>query len=140
MNTTPAPEHRQAGITRRHFIELGALGAAAASMGPLNARAAAKDPPQANTAADLEYLTREENFVNVGRGKPPPHELSDEKRRSVGLTRETWQLEVMPDPESNAQVERPLSKEAGNALTWEQLMSLAEKKAVRFLHVISCTN
>jgi DMSO/TMAO reductase YedYZ molybdopterin-dependent catalytic subunit len=46
----------------------------------------------------------------------------------------------VPDPESNAQVERPLSKEKGNAFTWEQLMSLAEQKAVRFLHVISCTN
>ena len=75
-----------------------------------------------------------------GRGNPPPHELSLEKRRAVGLTRETWQLEVVPDPESNAQVERPLSKKEGNALAWEQFMSLAEKKAVRFLHVISCTN
>jgi DMSO/TMAO reductase YedYZ molybdopterin-dependent catalytic subunit len=140
MNTTPAPEHRDAGITRRRFIELGALGTAAASMGPVNARAAANDPATADTAADLEYLTREENFVNVGRGKPPPHELSEEKRRAVGLTRETWQLEVVPDPDSNAQVERPLSKEKGNALTWEQLMSLAEKKTVRFLHVITCTN
>jgi len=136
----PAPLISFASMTRRRFIELGALSAAAASMGRLNAQSAAKDPPQADTAADFEYLTREENFFNVGRGKPPPHELSEEKRRAVGLTRETWQLEVLPDPDSNAQVERPLSKEKGNALTWEQLMSLAEKKSVRFLHVISCTN
>ena len=129
-----------ASMTRRRFIELGALGAAAASLGRLDARAAAKDPPQADPAADSEYLTREENFVNVGRGNPPPHELSDEKRRAVGLTRETWQLEVVTDPESKVQVEHPLSKEIGNALTWDQFMSLAEKKAVRFLHVISCTN
>ena len=116
------------------------MGAAAVSMGRLSARAAAKNPPEPDTAADLEYLTREENFVNVGRGNPPPHELSREKRRAVGLTRETWQLEVVPDPQSNARIERPLSKEEGNALTWEQFMSLAEKKAVRFLHVVSCTN
>jgi DMSO/TMAO reductase YedYZ molybdopterin-dependent catalytic subunit len=128
------------GMTRRRFIELGVLGATAASMGRLNVQGAAKDPAQADTAADLEYLTREEDFFNVGRGKPPPNELSDEKRRAVGLTRETWQLEVVTDPDSNAQIERPLSKEKGNALTWDQLMSLAEKKAVRFLHVISCTN
>jgi DMSO/TMAO reductase YedYZ molybdopterin-dependent catalytic subunit len=127
-------------ITRRRFLALGALGAAAASIGPLGLRAAAEDPAQAGSAADLEYLTREENFVNVGRGKPPPHELSPEKLRAVGLARETWQLEVVPDPESNAQVARPLAKEKGNAVTWEQFMSLAEKKAVRFLHVISCTN
>jgi len=127
-------------MTRRRFIELSALGAAAFGVRPFNTRAAAKASAGAEAAADLEYLTRDENFFNVGRGKPPPHELSEEKRRAVGLTRETWQLEVVPDPESNAQVERPLSKEKGNAFTWEQLMSLAEKKAVRFLHVISCTN
>ena len=86
MNTSAGPEPERVAITRRHFLKLGTLGAAAASMGRLNARAAAKDPPQADTAADLEYLTREEDFVNVGRGKPPPHELSDEKRRAVGLT------------------------------------------------------
>ena len=140
MNTSAGPEPERIAITRRHFLKLGTLGTVAASVGPLNARAAAETPSEPDTAASLEYLTREENFVNVGRGNPPPHELSLEKRRAVGLTRETWQLEVVPDPESNAQVEHPLSKKEGNALTWEQFMSLAEKKAVRFLHVISCTN
>jgi DMSO/TMAO reductase YedYZ molybdopterin-dependent catalytic subunit len=56
------------------------------------------------------------------------------------LTRETWQLEVLPDPESNPQVERPLSKAAGTALDWDGLMKLTEKHAVRFLNVMSCTN
>jgi DMSO/TMAO reductase YedYZ molybdopterin-dependent catalytic subunit len=140
MNRTVGPEHEQRAITRRRFIKLGALGAAVASVGPLNARATAKNSPEAEAVEDLEYLTREENFVNVGRGSPPPHELSAEKRRAAGLTRETWRLEVVPDPDSDVQVERPLSKEQGNALTWEQLMTLAGKRAVRFLHVISCTN
>jgi DMSO/TMAO reductase YedYZ molybdopterin-dependent catalytic subunit len=130
----------RANMTRRRFIELGALGAAATRIGRLNVWGAAKKPSEADTAGELEYLTREEDFVNVGRGKPPPHELSEERRRAAGLSRETWQLEVVPDAESNAQVERPLSKDKGNALTWELLMSLAEKQAVRFLHVISCTN
>jgi DMSO/TMAO reductase YedYZ molybdopterin-dependent catalytic subunit len=129
-----------ADMTRRRFIELGALGAAAAGIGRLSARGAEKSSSEADAAGELEYLTREENFVNVGRGNPPPHELSEEKRRAVGLTRETWQLEVVPDPESKAQVEQPLSKERGNALTWDQLLDLAERKTVRFLHVISCTN
>ena len=133
-------EIEQAAVTRRHFIKLGSLGAAMASMGPLNAWAAANNHPGAGAVQDLEYLTREENFVNVGRGDPPPHQLSQEKRRAVGLARETWQLEVAPDPQSDAQVERPFSKEKDNAMTWEQLMALAEKRAVRFLHVISCTN
>jgi DMSO/TMAO reductase YedYZ molybdopterin-dependent catalytic subunit len=88
----------------------------------------------------LEYLTPEEKFVNYGRGNPPPHELPLEKRREVGLTRETWQLEVLPDPESNAIVERPLTKALGTALNWDRLMELAEQHAVRFMSVTSCTN
>ena len=76
-------------MTRRRFIELGALGAAAAGLGPLNARAAATNSPQPDAAAEPEYLTLEESFVNVGRGKPPPHELSPEKLRAVGLARDT---------------------------------------------------
>ena len=140
MNTTAKLEQEQVAITRRRFIKLGALGVAAASVGPLQVRAAANNPSGARSVEHLEYLTREENFVNVGRGNPPPHELSVEKRRAAGLTRETWRLEVVPDPDSDAQVERPLSKVQGNAFTWEQLMTLAEKRAVRFLHVISCTN
>jgi DMSO/TMAO reductase YedYZ molybdopterin-dependent catalytic subunit len=53
---------------------------------------------------------------------------------------ETWQLEVIPDPDSNAEVERPLSKASGTALDWAGLMKLAETKAVRFMSVMSCTN
>src|SRR5262249_27661674 len=34
----------------------------------------------------------------------------------------------------------PLTKEKGNALDWAGLMKLAEKHAVRFLHVLSCNN
>jgi DMSO/TMAO reductase YedYZ molybdopterin-dependent catalytic subunit len=37
-------------------------------------------------------------------------------------------------------VERPLSKETDAALNWEGLMKLAEKHAVRFLKVMTCTN
>jgi len=37
-------------------------------------------------------------------------------------------------------VEQPLSRALGNALTWQGLMSLAEKHAIRFLHVTNCTN
>ncbi|HRT97857.1 MAG TPA: molybdopterin-dependent oxidoreductase, partial [Planctomycetota bacterium] len=67
-------------------------------------------------------------------------QLSPEKRREAGLDPETWQLEVVPDPQSNSQVANPLSKERGTALTWKGLMALAGKHAVRFLHVLTCTN
>lgn len=124
-------------VTRRHFLKLGA-GALASSRVPLLNAA----PPRelAQVVGELEYLTPEEEFGNVGRGDPPPHELPLETRRAVGLVRETWQLEVVPDPETDAKVERPLSKERGTALTWSDLMQLAEKHAVSYLHVMTCLN
>jgi len=70
----------------------------------------------------------------------PPHKLPPEKRRAVGLHPETWQLEVVPDPDTDAKVERPLSKQDGTALTWTDLMQLAEQHAVRYLHVMTCLN
>ena len=51
----------------------------------------------ANNDLNLEYLTREENFRNVGRGKPPPCDLPEPVRRQVGLVPQTWQLEVVPE-------------------------------------------
>jgi DMSO/TMAO reductase YedYZ molybdopterin-dependent catalytic subunit len=129
-------------VTRRHFLHLGAAGAAALSASGLWA-GEDKDGDRRlleEAVAKLEYLTREENFISFGRGDPPPCELPPEKLREVGLARETWQLEVLPDPESDAKVERPLSKAAGTALDWDGLMKLAEKHAVRILSVMSCTN
>ena len=44
-------------------------------------------------------------------------------------------------PSSKAYSIRPYkSKAAGTALDWATLMKLAEKHAVRFLHVMTCTN
>jgi DMSO/TMAO reductase YedYZ molybdopterin-dependent catalytic subunit len=128
-------------VTRRHFLHLGAAGVAALSASPLWAGGEEDDHRLLKDAVSkLEYLTREEDFISYGRGDPPPYTLPPEKLREVGLTREMWRLEVVSDPESNAQVERPLSKAAGTALDWDGLMKLAEKHAVRFLSVMSCTN
>jgi len=129
-------------VTRRYFLQLGAAGAAGLSVSRLWARQRNGEinPLLAQAISELEYLTREENFRNAGRGKPPPHTLPPEKLREVGLVRETWQLEVLPDPESDAKVDRPLSKASGTALNFDGLMKLAEKHAVRFMSVMSCTN
>lgn len=124
-------------VTRRYFLKLGA-GALAIRGLPL--LSAAPAPELAQAVSQLEYLTPEEKFGNVGRGDPPPHELSPEQRRAVGLTRDTWQLEVVPDPETDANVERPLSKERGTALTWTDLMELAKEHAVSYMHVMTCLN
>ena len=135
-----AKEHTD--ITRRYFLKLGAAGAAAITATRLWAREnATHDHPLLTKAiSKLEYLTREENFITYGRGDPPPHKLPKEKLPEAGLVRETWQLEVLSDPESNAKVERPLSKAQGTAMNWDGLMKMAEKHAVRFMSVTTCTN
>ena len=88
----------------------------------------------------LEYLTTEADFEGGGRGNPPPFEMTPEQRRAVGLDRETWQLEVIADPESNVQIENPLSKELGTALDWSALMALAKDESVRYIKAMTCLN
>ena len=124
--------------TRRTFLKQ--AGAALAAGGLLRADAAVVEPALAQAVAQRPYLTAPEGFRTFVREKPPVDQFSPEKLREAGLTRETWRLEVVADPGSNAQVERPLSREAGTALNWADLMSLGEKHAVRFLHVLTCTN
>jgi DMSO/TMAO reductase YedYZ molybdopterin-dependent catalytic subunit len=127
-------------VTRRHFLQLGAAGAAGLAASSLwGAEGPAADLVREATAR-LDYLTPPDRFHMFGRGTPPPHELPKEKLREVGLVPETWRLEVVPDPESNAQVERPLSKDLGTALDWPGLMKLALTHAVRFMSVMTCTN
>jgi len=133
-----AEEH--VNVTRRFFLQIGAAGAAALNIAPSWGQENKSEPALADAIAKLEYLTSADKFKMFGRGNPPPHTLSPEKRREVGLDPETWQLEVVADPESNAEVGSPLSREAGTALDWQGLMQLAEKHAVRFLHVVTCTN
>jgi len=124
-------------LTRRYFVGLGA----AAMTGIALSRAAADLPPElAEAVGKLEYLTPDARFKNVSRGTPPPPTLSPEARREAGMHPDTWRLEVIADPETDAQVENPLSKELGTALTWTDLMRLAEERAVCYLHVMTCLN
>ncbi len=127
-------------LTRRSFLKLGAAGSL--GLGALSRRrqAPAAGALLEEAVAKLEYLTRPEEFREFGREKPRIDQLPEQKRRQVGLHRDTWQLEVVADEESGCNVERPLSREAGTALTWKGLMELAERRAVRFLHVLTCTN
>jgi DMSO/TMAO reductase YedYZ molybdopterin-dependent catalytic subunit len=90
--------------------------------------------------AEIEYLTRDVDFGTVERGKPLPSELSEERRREVGLHPDTWRLEVVAEGEGGAKIEHPMSKEAGTALDWPGLMRLAETRAVRYLKVMTCNN
>ncbi len=131
-------EHRE--VTRRFFLGMGTVGGGVLYFFSREAQSVESTSSLIEKTPMGEYLTRDADFKNYGRGNPPPDQLPDEKRRSVGLERDTWQLEVIPDPESDAKVENPLSNELGTALNWQGVMELAEKRAVRFLYVMACTN
>ncbi len=127
-------------LTRRYFLRLGLAGAAALGFGPLAAPGADPVAPELAKALDaLEpYFTPQEKFRDVSRGKPLPHTLSDEKKREVGLTRETWKLEVVSDPDHPASLRNSLTGKNGTALDFQGLMRLAEKHATRFAKSMTC--
>jgi len=125
--------------SRRSFLRFGAAAAAALGTGlPVGAQDTV-DLARAVEEAD-PYLTPQEKFRDVSRGNPLPHKLPPEKLVQVGLTRETWNLEVISDPEHKADLRNPLTREKGTALDWDGLMKLAEKRTVRFLKVMTCNN
>ena len=133
-----------ASLTRRYFVQFGtaglaALGASELWAGQISAKVLS-NPVLTAATSQLEYLTPAARFKVQRRGSPTLTELPAEKLPSIGLTRETWKLEVMADPQSDSELCNPLTKAKGNALDWTGLMKLAEKHAVRFLHVLTCTN
>ena len=81
---------QHAELSRRFFLRAGVAGAVAGCALP--ATAAEAIPPELTPALEkLEsYFTPAKDFGDVSRGTPVPHTLSEEKRREVGLTRETW--------------------------------------------------
>jgi len=128
-------------LTRRWFTR---LGIGAATFASLSDRLGAqqKDASLLHDAiARLEsYMTKPEAFRDVSRGKPLPHSLSEEKKAEVGLTRDSWRLEVVSDPERPSKIGRELTKQASTALTFADLLKLAQKHAVRFPKVMTCLN
>ena len=127
-------------LSRRTILGLGAAGAACLAAGRLAAAPVSAEPAMQEAIAKLRYLTPPDEFRGFGREKPKIDTLSPEALCAAGLERETWQLEVAADPASNAQVEHPLTREAGTAIDWAGLMQLAEKHAVRYLKILTCTN
>src|SRR5437763_637824 len=122
-------------LTRRWFLRLGA-GAVAVSPALLRGD---ELPPEcakacAEALAKLEFLTPPAKFGDVSRGNPIPHKLPEAKRKEVGLTPETWKLEVAADKATDAVVDNPLT------LDWAGLMKLAEKHAVSFMKIMTCNN
>jgi len=89
---------------------------------------------------ELEYLTPSDKFIVQRRGNPVLTEIPEDKLSAIGLTRDTWKLEISADSESNSELGNPVTAERSNAFTWDELMKLAETNSVSYLHVLSCTN
>jgi len=126
-------------LSRRFFLQCGvsfAAGSAVAS--------SAADPLPKELEPSLEklesYFTTQANFGDVSRGKPVPHSLPLAKKKEVGLTRETWKLEIIADPDHPATLGKQFTKKDNSALDFEALLKLGEKHAVRFAKVMTCLN
>jgi len=132
-------EHKS--LTRRFFLRLGAAGATGLSSLPMFATEKDQDPVLERKIKEIEsWLTLQNRFRDVSRGRPKPHSLDETKRKEVGLTRETWSLEVLSDPENKASLRRQLTKKDNTAFTFKHLMELAKTHAVRFPKVMTCLN
>jgi DMSO/TMAO reductase YedYZ molybdopterin-dependent catalytic subunit len=110
-------------VTRRYFLS------GAAAMGGCAAL-----PPGESEAPPEPYLTPQAKFRDVSRGRPLPHQLPPEKKAQVGLTPESWKLQVIPDPAHPAEIGKPVT------LDWSGLMRLAAENSVSFLKIMTCNN
>jgi DMSO/TMAO reductase YedYZ molybdopterin-dependent catalytic subunit len=127
-------------LTRRYFLGAGAAWAAAGLV-PAARAAEVPAPALARALEKLEpYFTPPEKFQDVSRGNPVPHSLPEEKKRAAGLTRDTWALEVISDPEYPAALGKQLTRKDGTALDFAGLLRLGERHAVRFPKVMTCLN
>src|ERR1700722_20074744 len=90
-------------LTRRGLLHAG-IGAAACSS--VEAEAQLNIEMQRYTPDHLEYLTRDSDFGIVERGTPIPYKQPEAKLREIGMTRETWALEVVPDLPTGTKMDR----------------------------------
>jgi len=132
---------RHDALSRRYFLRAGLAGTAAMTFAPLRALGADAAPALQAALANLEsYLTRQNDFRDVSRGKPIPHTLSEEAKVTAGMTRDSWKLEVVSDVEHPADLKSPFSVATGNAFDFPALMNLAKDHAVSFPKVMTCNN
>jgi DMSO/TMAO reductase YedYZ molybdopterin-dependent catalytic subunit len=129
------------GLTRRYFLSLGTAGTAALAASRLVGGTTPREERLQAAIDQLEsWLTPPDQFRDVSRGDPIPHTLPEDRRTQVGLTRETWKLEVISDPDNPARLGKSLTIADGTALDFPGLMQLAEQRAVRFAKVMTCLN
>lgn len=132
-------DHRR--LTRRFFLRSGIGASAALSLLSRIQGTEIDSTALADAIKKLEpFFTPAQDFRDVSRGKPLPHSLPDDKKREVGLTRETWKLEVVSDPENPARIGKPMIKDNDTALSFQDLLQLGETRSVRFAKVMTCLN
>ncbi len=127
-------------ISRRLFLGVGAATAALTA-----SQARADSPPPSQGLAKLiekldPYFTPAADFNDVSRGNPIPHTLPADKKKEVGLTRDTWKLEVLSDPDKPATLGKQFTKKDGTALDFAALVELGKTNAVRFAKLMTCLN
>jgi len=129
-------------LTRRYFMGLVTAGGVVSGSNALAVTQENNKKVKAEKAGARPepYFTPSMNFRDVSRGKPLPHSLPDEKKREVGLTRDTWRLEVLADPDHPAKIGNPLTRATNNALDFAGLLKLGEKQTIRFAKVMTCLN
>ena len=83
------------------------------------------------------FFTPAEAFYEITRGKP--YELPDEERRRVGLTPETWSLEIVPDdPPWQPTLRKTCRREDSTAVTYKDLEDLFRVRPVRCVKTLQC--
>lgn len=131
--------HQHLMLTRRFFLRCSAAGSVVLPAFPAAGEEQKSALQPALDGLDT-WLTRQDDFQDVSRGKPKPHSLDDAARQAAGLTRDTWKLEVISDPEDPARIRQPLTAAEGTAFTFADLMKLAATAAVRFPKIMTCLN
>jgi len=123
--------------TRRLF-----LGSASLAVAGRFHTEAAELPRELVPAADAiePYFTAAAKFQDVSRGNPVPHRLPETKRQEVGLTRDSWFLEIASDPENPTTLAQSFTREKKTALDFQTLLKLGETNGVRFAKVMTCLN
>lgn len=141
MKTPEAIAHDHMVTTRRYFLRLTAGSAVGLALADRLWAAGDLDHPALLEAIEeLIYLTPDEDFRYVGRLKPKASEMSEADRAAAGITRDTWQLEIIADPDSEARLRHPMTKSAGTALSFDNLIQMGQTTAVRYLKVMTCNN
>lgn len=136
-------------LTRRWLVRMGLSSALVGSLwrqliaGPTDELQLSDDKAALlrEAVAKLEsFMTKPEDFRDVSRGKPLPHTLPEDKKAEVGLTRQSWRLELISDPQRPAKLGKQFTKADNTAITFDDLIKLAERHVVRIPKVMTCLN